>query len=256
VSEERDVTPRGEIEEEYIDRLAETWPEPREQMHIGGWDATYLLMNKLDIQSAETILDLCCGEGGTATWLAKTYGLKVFGIDILESAINTAMRRALEAGVSHLVSFKVADVFELPFPDSTFDVIYGQDPDGLAHKDRVDAFKECIRILQPKGKIGFQHWILHSGAPDDIIDHYEIVTSENYPYMRRLTVDDYVNDMKIAGFRDIVVERMGATYQKHTEAIRDITKKKGIALDNWNAMLLEIFKKGYEIGVRILARAP
>jgi ubiquinone/menaquinone biosynthesis C-methylase UbiE len=255
--DERKVRPRGEIEDGYIDRLAENWPGPREQLHFGGWEATYQLVERLDLPNAKRVMDICCGEGSTACWLADTYDVKVVGIDILEKAIVVARTRAKVKELVDLVTFKRADVFELPFDDSSFDAIYGQDPDGLAHKDRVDAFAECFRILLPGGRFGFQHWLPHSGTPDDILKRFEKTTQgTDYPYMGRLSVDDYVMDLKKAGFINITVEDTSEMYESHTRGMLDVAEKNGRGLDEWHTMLLELYDQGVKVGVRILAEKP
>jgi ubiquinone/menaquinone biosynthesis C-methylase UbiE len=246
--------PKYEIREDYIERLAEFWPEPRDQLHFGGWKATIELVEKLQLDKGEFLLDLCCGEGGTACWLAKEYGRKVAGFDILESAITAAKQCAKEKGVEDLTDFRVADVFELPFPDSSFDIIFGLDPDGIAHQDRVEIFQECKRVLQTGGRIGFQHWIVQPGTPSEDIKRFEDATvATGYPYMTRLTVDDYLEDMNKAGFKDIVVEDLSRMYHEHTLKIREKVKELNRELDSWHSMLLDLYEKGVKIGVRILA---
>ncbi|MHA2426030.1 MAG: hypothetical protein ACXAEF_14665 [Candidatus Thorarchaeota archaeon] len=75
--------PSERIPENYIDRLAEFWPEPRDQVHFGGWATTYDLVDSFNPDTANHLFDICCGEGGTACWLAKEYGRKVSGMDAL-----------------------------------------------------------------------------------------------------------------------------------------------------------------------------
>ena len=101
--------PSRKIDRTVIDRLAEFWPEPREQLHFGGWKATYDLVERLDVLNSQKVLDICCGEGSTACWLAKEHGLDVNGIDILDKAISVARERAETQGISDLVDFKVGD---------------------------------------------------------------------------------------------------------------------------------------------------
>ncbi|MFW9787823.1 MAG: SAM-dependent methyltransferase [Candidatus Thorarchaeota archaeon] len=246
--------PREKIREDYIERLASFWPEPRDQLHFGGWRATYELVEKLNLDTANHILDICCGEGGTACWLAKEYGRRVAGIDILKSAIKVAKKCAKKNRVTDLTDFRVADVFDLPFHENEFDVIYGLDPDGIAHMDRLDIFRECKRVLKSGGKLGFQHWLVHKGTPQEDIAYFETVTmGTGYPYMRRLTVDEYVMDLENAGFRDIVVEDLSEMYMAHTLKIKDKVAEMNKDLDVWHAMLLELYDKGVRIGARIIA---
>jgi ubiquinone/menaquinone biosynthesis C-methylase UbiE len=247
-----------EISEDYLDRLATNWPEPREQLHHGGWEATYELTRSVGLDKADHALDLCCSEGATARWLSKMYQRRVTGVDILEKAIAYATQQAEEEGVADLASFEVANIFKLPFPDGTFDVIYGQDPDGLAHYRRELIFEECMRVLRPGSIMSFHHWILHSGAPQEVRDHFDQVTIDvGFPSMHRLSVEEYTLDMQSAGFTNIEVDDMSGVYQKHMEEIeRIVNERKPGSLDAWTQMVLTLMRSGHKIGARMTARRP
>ncbi|MFX1575343.1 MAG: hypothetical protein ACFFB0_21615 [Promethearchaeota archaeon] len=47
---------RGRKDESVIERLAEFWPEPREQLHFGDWDSTYQLIERLNLLNNLLIL--------------------------------------------------------------------------------------------------------------------------------------------------------------------------------------------------------
>jgi ubiquinone/menaquinone biosynthesis C-methylase UbiE len=248
--------PRGQIDETVIDRLAEFWPEPREQLHFGGWDATNQIIERLGLEKVDSILDICCGEGSTACYLGKSYDKKVKGIDILESAIEVARNRAQTLGISDKVSFEVGDIFELPFSDSSFDVVYGQDPDGLAHKDRKLIFQEIKRVLKPHGIIGFQLWTPGTSASDKKVEYFENKTIESgFPEMVRLSVHNFVEDLKTAGFTNIIIEDLSNIYANHMKGMRDKFSKKGKKPDVWHQMLLDLMDDGVKFGVRIIAKA-
>lgn len=247
--------PHGRKDDAVIERLAEVWPEPREQLHFGGWEATYQLVDKLSLDKAERVLDICCGEGGTAAWLGKEYGRRVSGIDILESAIKVANEHISKMDLTDLVDFKVADIFEIPYPDSTFDVIIGQDADGLAHKDRKMIFQELGRLLRPHGHVGFQLWIPGPNVPKERVKHFENVTAEvGSPEMSRLSVHEFVEDLKEAGFTNIIIENLSTLYRNHLLKMIENFKKKLKSPDKWHNMLMELMDDGYDFGVRIIAK--
>ena len=165
-----------------------------------------------------------------------------------------ARARAIKHAVSDLARFEVADIFTLPFSDNMFDIIYGQDPDGLAHKDRVGIFQECKRVLRPKGRLGFQLWLPHADMPANDLTYFEQVTAEfGYPFMTRLSVNDFLSDLKHGGYTNIHVEDMSSMYQQHVMKMKKIREARNSTLDMWHAMLLNLYEKGNNIGVRILA---
>ena len=68
---------------------------------------------------AGTALDLGCGEGGDAIWLA-TQGWKVTGTDISQTALDVAAGHAAEAGVT--VAWERHDL-SISQPAGTFDLV-------------------------------------------------------------------------------------------------------------------------------------
>eukprot|EP00478_Filoreta_tenera_P000070 GABV01000070.1.p2 GENE.GABV01000070.1~~GABV01000070.1.p2 ORF type:complete len:409 (-),score=175.02 GABV01000070.1:110-1336(-) len=146
---------------DFHDRLSADWPEERGQLHSGGWEQTKEMIANLGLDKPDVAaLDLCCGEGQTATFIAKTYGASVTGVDIVPKAIAVASKHADDEGVADKAKFVVGDVEQLPFEENSFDVVYGQDPDGLAKPTRKQAFAEVFRVLKPGGVFGFHHhWI-------------------------------------------------------------------------------------------------
>lgn len=60
------------------------------------------------------LLDLGCGVGGTATWLAQTLGIQVTGITLSSEQVVVAQNRALQMGISGRVNFLLGDFSSLP----------------------------------------------------------------------------------------------------------------------------------------------
>jgi SAM-dependent methyltransferase len=70
-------------------------------------------------------LDVGCGEGGDATWLAQR-GWTVTAIDVSDVAVSRAREAAERAGVT--VEWVTGDVLETPFPAQSFDLVSLQYP--------------------------------------------------------------------------------------------------------------------------------
>jgi SAM-dependent methyltransferase len=70
------------------------------------------------------LLDCGCGPGAITTELAKAVAPgEVIGIDLEGSQIDIARRHAEEIGMTNL-RFEAADLFELPYPDESFDAVF------------------------------------------------------------------------------------------------------------------------------------
>ena len=72
----------------------------------------------LELAAADHVLDVGCGSGGPALFLARQRGCQVTGVDVSEAGIQAGLTLARQAGLEDRVRFRRADVREpLPFPD-------------------------------------------------------------------------------------------------------------------------------------------
>ena len=76
--------------------------------------AEALLAGKLSNQAAKQILDLGCGVGGSALWLAARYPVSITGVTLSPFQAKTARRFALRRGLGDRCRFRVADFSQLP----------------------------------------------------------------------------------------------------------------------------------------------
>lgn len=96
-------------------------------------------------------LDAGCGGGRNAIAMARLGAAEVHGIDIGEKGIDDARARA--AGLDN-VTFAVASLTEIPYPDAHFDVIWCAGV--LMHTaDESRVLAELARVLRPGGTIYF-----------------------------------------------------------------------------------------------------
>jgi cyclopropane-fatty-acyl-phospholipid synthase len=64
---------------------------------------------KLDLQPGHRVLDIGCGFGGMALFLARNYGVHVTGITLSTEQHKIARERAAKQGLSRLVDFQLED---------------------------------------------------------------------------------------------------------------------------------------------------
>ena len=75
------------------------------------------------IRDGDTILDVGCGPGVALERYATKRKVSAFGIDYAENMVAFARKRAAEVIPNTPVDFRCASVEELPFENSTFDVV-------------------------------------------------------------------------------------------------------------------------------------
>jgi cyclopropane-fatty-acyl-phospholipid synthase len=71
------------------------------------------LAAKLDLRDGMRVLDIGCGWGGLALYLAKTAHVDVTGITLSEEQLKVARERARAEGLSKAVNFQLCDYREL-----------------------------------------------------------------------------------------------------------------------------------------------
>jgi SAM-dependent methyltransferase len=100
------------------------------------------------------VLDIGCGSG-LALSMARARGAIVSGLDAAPELVEIARTRSPGSDI------RVGDLEELPFGDSTFDLVTGFNSFQYA-ADRVHALDEARRVMRPDGRLVALVW----GEPD------------------------------------------------------------------------------------------
>jgi arsenite methyltransferase len=124
-----------------------------DSFHPGGLQLTGQLGRMLGLGPASRVLDVACGKGTTAVFLAKEFGCEVFAIDFGEQ--NVAAARSLAQGeqVDSRVQFEPGDAENLPFADEAFDAVICECA-FCTFPDKVASAREFFRVLRKGGHVG------------------------------------------------------------------------------------------------------
>ena len=76
------------------------------------------------VTKADVIYDLGCGDGRIPITAAKAFGARGVGVDIDPQRIAEANANAKQAGVSHLVSFRLQDAMTVDLSEATVVTLY------------------------------------------------------------------------------------------------------------------------------------
>lgn len=100
-----------------------------------------------------SVLEVACGRGGFACWLAGQSPSLLVAADFSRAAVVMAAAEGRGRPGSHKVtSYAVADVQCLPHPDKSFDVIVSCET--IEHVPQPkQALRELARVLRPGGQL-------------------------------------------------------------------------------------------------------
>lgn len=114
----------------------------------GGLDTTRELVGMLQLQPDQRVLDLGCGVGGGAMYMARECGVYVHAIDLSMNMVLCALERANTLLDSN-VSFEIADVSSKEMEAHTFDVVFSKDVMQHIH-DKATLLAKCVLCKCPQ----------------------------------------------------------------------------------------------------------
>ncbi|MBO54845.1 MAG: hypothetical protein CL886_04200 [Dehalococcoidia bacterium] len=164
--------------------------------HIDAMEHTNEIMaQSITLNSDTKVIDLGCGYGSSARYLAANHGCRVTGTNISQKELELATDRAAEANLSSLLSFEYGDFHDLNYPDGSFDVVWSQEA-FLHGIDKNKILSECYRILSPGGTLAFTDILVRKSTPEsDRIKIYDRVKSPDM-----WDVDDYETSLTELNF--------------------------------------------------------
>lgn len=124
-----------------------------DSFHPGGLKLTERLGEVLGLAPESRVLDVACGKGTSAVFLAERFGCEVLGVDYSGKNVEHAREQVASMGVSARVHFERADAEALPVPDSTLDAVVCECA-FCTFPNKAAAAREFVRVLRPAGRVG------------------------------------------------------------------------------------------------------
>jgi SAM-dependent methyltransferase len=134
-----------------IDALTPEILAPIDQFHTRGILATREHAELAAPSEDMHVLDIGCGVGGPARYLAATYGCRVTGVDLTEEFVAVAKMLTERCRLDHFVDFRQANGLDLPFGDASFDMVWCQNVT-MNIEDKPAFYREIARVLKPGGR--------------------------------------------------------------------------------------------------------
>lgn len=153
------------LDTEHMQYSCAYWPRPDMTLEEAQTAKLAHIAAKLALSPGQRVLDIGCGWGGMAIYLAKHAGALVHGITLSEEQLALARVRAEEAGVADKIAFELVDYRDLAARGEKYDRIVSVgmfEHVGQAQFTRF--FRDCARLLKDDG-VMLLHTIGRMGGP-------------------------------------------------------------------------------------------
>ena len=202
-----------------------------DNVHLGTWKPGDTLQDAMartnrvmaaraGISAGAEVLDVGCGYGATALYLAEELGCRVTGINISEKELDRARERTREAELGDRVAFEYGDFHATPFPDASFDVIWSQEA-FLHGIGKQQILQECHRLLRGSGRLVISDLV----ARDHLTDAERESIYERLRLREMWSAEQYAAGLRAAGFtiveQDDWADNVARTYHAVVTAVRE-----------------------------------
>ncbi|MFW9793810.1 MAG: class I SAM-dependent methyltransferase [Candidatus Thorarchaeota archaeon] len=183
--------------------------------HPGGLALSKLMADKMGVDSESKVLDIACGEGKTATYLARSLGCTVTGIDANQAMIESAIQIAEDLRVSERTDFTLALAGKIPYEDNSFTAAISE-CSLCTFYDKNQAVKEITRVLKPGGVFGLNDVTVRNH--EDLDEELRGLLGRVACVADALSVDEYIHLFESEGFKLLASSN-------HSDLLEDLARK-------------------------------
>ena len=260
-------------ESQVLDKLAQTGADTsiltvellqhHDQDHFGGLAATDALARHAKINESTHVLDLCCGLGGPARYLAYHHGCRVTGVDMNTDRLAGAVRLTERTKLQDRVLFHHANALQTGLADETFDVIVSQE--AFCHiPDKKTLIAECVRLLKPGGRIVYTDILARNSMTNEIRSRLEnemvfseLSTLEQYCHLLEgkscqvVKVEDLSDD-----WAQILIDRLAMYRSLKEQTVSSFGLAHFQKWDRTYSFFVDLYRSGELGGGRFVAHKP
>lgn len=183
-----------------------------DSFHPGGLALTKRLGDLLHLGPQSRVLDVACGKGGSAVFLAEQFGCELVGVDYSDGNVSQANGLAAAKNLTR-VHCERADAEYLPYPSGSFDVVICECA-FCTFPDKSAAAREFARVLRPGGRVGLNDLTRSLVLPrelDGLLAHITCIADAQ-------PIERYQSYLIEAGLAVSVIE-------KHDQALHEMVQQ-------------------------------
>lgn len=224
-----------------------------EDIHVGWYqsdsepilDASHRTVEKMveklpQLTANSRVIDIGAGYGGSARYLAKTFGCQVECLNISEKENDKNIQKNKEQGLDHLINVYQGNFEEIPYENESFDIVWCQD--SILHSGNKKAvFEEVTRVLKPGAHFIFTDPMQVDNCPDGVLD----------PVLNRIHLDSmgsvgkYREFAKELGLQEVEVEEQAELLPTHYgRVLEELKKNESHLQDKVSSEYIERMKEG------------
>jgi len=229
-------------------------------LHYEGTAAVTHALEKLDLQSADRVLDVGSGLGGPARVLAYESGCHVTAVEMQPDLNSMAQSLTARCGLEDQVTHQRADFMTDPLPGEDFDALVSW-LTFLHIPDRDRLLARCEQALKSNGRMYVEDFFARGELT---VEELRLLSEEVYceelpslnHYRQQLESAgfeiDFIQDMS-RGWSEFVARRL-AVFRGDADRFTKLHGHSAFkALDRFYSVIVELFAGGNLGGMRLLA---
>ena len=144
---------------------------------FGGWKGTDRLIELLNIKDMKKpkILEVGCATGYITRYIAQKFDCEITGVDLSKVLLDIAREESDKLDIEN-TKFECANVEDLPFPDDTFDIVYGEAITALV-PDPLKVLSEYKRVLKPGGRVSTVDLFMKESLSSEFVEETNKIMS-------------------------------------------------------------------------------